>query len=63
LEHSKVSKQLPFGFWVTLTLPQNNLAVPGLGTTPKSQSPCFLNRFTTSKHSLRHSPNQMKPSV
>ena len=53
LEHSKVSKQLPFGFRVTLPLPRtpkgsgnagdpNNLAVPGLGTPPKSQPPCFL---------------------
>ena len=42
LEHSKVSKQLPFGFRVTLPLPRNDLAVPGLGTAPKSQSPCFL---------------------
>ena len=55
LEHSKVSKQLPFGFRVTLPSPRNNLVVPGLGTAPKSQSPCFHYCFTASKHPLRHS--------
>ena len=48
-----MSKQLPFGFRVTLPLPRtpkgsgnagdpNDLAVPGLGTAPKSLSPCLL---------------------
>lgn len=37
--HSKVSEQLLSGFRVTQPLPRNDLAVPGLGTAPKSQSP------------------------
>lgn len=45
LEHSKVSKSLPFGFRVTLSLPQNDLAVPEAWNCSEVAVPMFYQYY------------------